>query len=58
MWKYKSCPRCQGDIFIDEDIDGNYIKCLQCGYEKELTRDSRAQNNQLTNLNQEPLGVT
>lgn len=38
MWRYKSCPRCRGDVFIDEDIDRTYIKCLQCGYEKELTR--------------------
>jgi DNA-directed RNA polymerase subunit M/transcription elongation factor TFIIS len=36
MWKYKGCPRCQGDIFIDEDIDESYEKCLQCGYEREL----------------------
>ncbi len=38
MWKYKSCPRCRGDIYIDEDLDRTYIKCLQCGYERELPR--------------------
>lgn len=36
MWIIKSCPRCRGDIFIDEDIDRTYIKCLQCGYEREM----------------------
>ena len=58
MWKYKSCPRCKGDIFIDEDLDGIYIKCLQCGYERELARDLLAKKNQVAFLDQEPLGVT
>jgi DNA-directed RNA polymerase subunit M/transcription elongation factor TFIIS len=38
VWSYKSCPRCGGDIFIDEDFDSAYLKCLQCGYERELNR--------------------
>jgi hypothetical protein len=38
MWGYKICPRCRGDIYIDDDVDRTYIKCLQCGYEKELTK--------------------
>ncbi len=36
MWNLKKCPRCRGDIFIDEDTDRYYEKCLQCGYEREL----------------------
>lgn len=31
MWKFRSCPRCGGDIFIDRDADGWYKECLQCG---------------------------
>jgi hypothetical protein len=38
MWSFKSCPRCRGDIFVDEDPDRCYEKCLQCGYERELER--------------------
>jgi len=38
MWNIKGCPKCKGDIFIDDDIDRSYIKCLQCGYERELAR--------------------
>jgi ribosomal protein S27AE len=38
MWKLNKCPRCGGDVFIDEDIDRCYEKCLQCGYERELER--------------------
>ncbi len=40
MWMYKSCPKCRGDIFVEEDVSTCYVKCLQCGYEKELTRKS------------------
>jgi hypothetical protein len=38
MWSYKSCPKCTGDTFIDQDVEGCYIKCLQCGYEREVDR--------------------
>jgi DNA-directed RNA polymerase subunit M/transcription elongation factor TFIIS len=38
MWNFKSCPRCHGDVFVDDDIDKSYQKCLQCGYEQELTK--------------------
>ena len=36
VWKLKCCPRCQGDVFLDSDLDGWYEKCLQCSYEREL----------------------
>ncbi len=36
MWKLKNCPRCQGDVFIDKDLDGWYEQCLQCSYRREL----------------------
>ncbi len=36
MWKFKSCPRCGGDFFIDKDGDGWYKQCLQCGFRQEL----------------------
>ncbi len=36
MWKFKSCPRCEGDIFIASDLDGWYEQCLQCSYRREL----------------------
>jgi ribosomal protein S27AE len=38
MWEFKKCPRCRGDIFMDEDTDRSYEKCLQCGYEREISR--------------------
>lgn len=36
LWRFKSCPRCLGDIFIDRDMDGWYEQCLQCSYRREL----------------------
>jgi len=32
MWRFKSCPKCSGNLFIDSDTDGWYVQCLQCGY--------------------------
>lgn len=45
MWNSKSCPRCRGYIFIDEDVGGRFEKCLQCGYERELLRISPLKRN-------------
>ena len=35
-WKFKGCPRCKGDIFIDQETDGWYEHCLLCGYVREI----------------------
>jgi hypothetical protein len=31
VWKFKSCPRCNGDLFVQHEIDGWYEECLSCG---------------------------
>ena len=36
MWRFKGCPKCHGDIFIEKDLEGWYEKCLQCGYMHDL----------------------
>ena len=36
MWRFKSCPKCNGDLFVDRDIDGWVEQCLQCGHTKYL----------------------
>lgn len=36
MWKFKSCPKCEGDLYIDWDMDGTFVQCLQCGYLADL----------------------
>lgn len=36
-WKLKACPRCNGDCFVDTDLDGQWFEeCLQCGYRGDL----------------------
>ena len=35
-WKLKGCPRCKGDVFVDEDAYGWYEQCIQCGYAHDL----------------------
>ena len=37
VWKLKSCPRCNGDLFIEHDTDGWYEECLLCGYERDIS---------------------
>ena len=29
----KRCPRCGGNIYLEEDCFGSYEHCLQCGYD-------------------------
>ena len=36
MWRFKGCPKCGGDVFIDYDLNGWYEECLQCGYLHDL----------------------
>lgn len=36
MWRFRGCPKCGGDLFIDYDINGWYEECLQCGYLHDL----------------------
>lgn len=36
MYWLKSCPKCQGDLCLEQDHYGAFQTCLQCGYLKEL----------------------
>ena len=36
MIRFKSCPRCKGDVRLDRDYYGWYEECLQCGYMRDL----------------------
>ena len=43
MIKFKVCPRCHGDLYLNEDVFGKYFNCLQCGYMKDQqTKDQEA----------------
>lgn len=36
MWRFRSCPKCYGDLYVDSDMNGWYAQCLQCGYLTDL----------------------
>ncbi|MBI4201020.1 MAG: hypothetical protein HY531_01870 [Chloroflexi bacterium] len=35
MIYFKACPRCHGDMHLSKDQYGQYLECIQCGYEAE-----------------------
>ena len=41
MIGFKGCPKCHGDLYLNKDMYGKYISCLQCGYMKDLPRESK-----------------
>ena len=43
MIKLKGCPKCHGDIRLDNDMHGEYLSCLQCGYMRDLTPEAAAE---------------
>ncbi len=38
MLRLKACPKCNGDLIINQERHYSSEHCLQCGYERELLR--------------------
>ena len=36
MLYFKSCPKCNGDMYLDRDAYGSFRQCLQCGNLQDL----------------------
>lgn len=36
MWRFKGCPKCQGDILLDHEHNRWHELCLQCGFRRGL----------------------
>ncbi len=34
--KYKGCPKCEGDLYLTEDVFGRFASCIQCGFMKDV----------------------
>jgi len=32
----RRCARCEGNVYLDKDQYGWYVKCLQCGHTSDL----------------------
>jgi len=39
MFLFKKCIRCNGDMYVDDDYFGKFIKCLACGYTINLPEE-------------------
>ena len=38
---YRACPRCHGDVQVNQDVYGEYKECLQCGYMLDTLNKSK-----------------
>ncbi len=36
MYYFKACEKCMGDLYLDRDSYGSFLKCLQCGRSIEV----------------------
>lgn len=36
-WLLNPCPRCNGNLFIEETEYGTEAICINCGYSKDIT---------------------
>lgn len=41
MLKFRTCPKCGGNLYTDSDRYGKFDQCLQCGYIKEYAQTLR-----------------
>ena len=37
FWKLKSCPKCNGNLFIQRETDDWYEACPSCGYQRDIS---------------------
>ena len=35
----KECPKCHGDLLVKEDVHGQYVSCIQCGFLRDLPQE-------------------
>ena len=34
-WLLRGCPKCRGDLYYNIEPEGEYMHCLQCGYDSD-----------------------
>lgn len=37
----KECPKDKGDLYLDKDHYGDFLKCMQCGWQKDVKLPSK-----------------
>ncbi|MFO8100980.1 MAG: hypothetical protein R6U37_02260 [Dehalococcoidia bacterium] len=42
MWRFRACPKCGGDVYIDQDpITGEWQQvCLQCSHRRYVSEEA------------------
>ena len=40
MFYFKACTKCQGDLTLEKDAYGDFLKCMQCGKLTEVEIDT------------------
>lgn len=41
QWRFKACPKCRGDVFLDYAWGDQVFKCLQCGHTLNRAEEAR-----------------
>lgn len=54
LW-LKECPKCQGDLILDQDSYGKFKTCVQCGYLRDVV-EIVANVAPTANINLAPIG--
>jgi len=44
-WLIRKCNKCGGNLYIEEDVYGRYISCLQCGFTEECLEKVKVDKN-------------
>ena len=42
MLLFKACPKCKGDVELASGMDGDYVKCLMCGFSRYMPEAPKA----------------
>ncbi len=36
MIYFNACPKCHGDLTMNQDVYGAFVSCLQCGFMRDI----------------------
>ena len=43
MIVFRGCAKCQGDLYVEQNIGDADLVCLQCGYRRSVTTSQLAE---------------
>lgn len=59
MIYFNACPKCHGDLMMNQDGYGSFVSCLQCGFMRDIdlkqATDKATALKPVWSLNEEPL---